>query len=157
MKKNPTPEEVADEEARTTPMGLFHTACSYHLAARELEKLHLRSRFADMPVRLLYFHTIDLFLKSFLRLTMSAAKLGSREFGHQLPKLARAAKENKLVIPKRDMAVIDLCDLDIVFGSRYPKIGFYRLPRNEDLLAICGRLRKRTCGKLRKKKVMVRP
>ena len=39
MKKQRTSEEVADEESRTTAMGLYNTACSYHRAARELGKL----------------------------------------------------------------------------------------------------------------------
>ena len=40
-------------------MGLFNTTSSYHLAARKLQKLCLRGTHPDMPVRLLYFHTID--------------------------------------------------------------------------------------------------
>lgn len=95
-------------------MGLYNTACSYHLAARELEKLNLRGTHPSMPVQLLYFHTIELFLKSFLRLTHSVAQLSSRDFGHRLPALATAAKENKLFITKKDMAVIGMCDLDSV-------------------------------------------
>jgi hypothetical protein len=137
-------------------MGLYNTACSYHLAARELGRLKLRGTHPGMPVQLLYFHTIELFLKSFLRLNHTVAKLRSPAFGHRLPDLARTAKENKLVIVKKDMALINLCDLDIVFGARYLKTGFYRTPRMEDLLAVCNRLRKRVRGKLRQKKIMVR-
>jgi hypothetical protein len=90
------------------------------------------------------------------RLTHSVAKLRSPDFGHRLPELAKAAKANKLLITKKDMAVIDLCDLDIVFGARYLKTGLYRMPRMEDLLSVCGRLRKRVSGKLRRQKIMVR-
>ena len=109
-----------------------------------------------MPVLLLYFHTIELFLKSFLRLTHSVAQLSSREFGHKLPELAKAAKESKLVIIKKDMAVISMCDLDLVFGTRYVKTGYYRRPGTTDLLAACDRLRKRVRSKLRRNGVMVR-
>lgn len=156
MKRQRTPEEIADEESRTTPMGFYNTACSYHLAARELEKLDLRGTHPTMPVRLLYFHTIELFLKSFLRLTHSVAHLSSRDFGHKLPVLAKAAKDNKLFITKKDMAVIGMCDLDLVFGARYIKTGYYAWPDTADLLAVCDHLRKRVRGKLRKAKVMVR-
>jgi hypothetical protein len=155
-KKQRTPEEIADEEGRTTPMGLYNTACSYHVAARELEKLKLRGTHPSMPVQLLYFHTIELFLKSFLRLTHTVAQLSSREFGHRLPGLAKAAKEKKLVITKKDMAVIQMCDLDLVFGTRYIKTGFYVVPDMKDLLPICDRLRMRVRGKLKRNKIMVR-
>jgi hypothetical protein len=37
-KQQRTPEEIADEEKRTTPMGRYNTACSYYLAAEALEK-----------------------------------------------------------------------------------------------------------------------
>jgi len=156
VKKQRTPEEIADEESRTTSMGLYNTACSYHLAAQELEKLNLHGTHPSMPVQLLSFHTIELFLKSFLRLTHSVAQLSSRNFGHQLPALAKVAKENKLFITKKDMAVIGMCDLDLVFGARYIKTGHYVRPNTEDLLATCDRLRKRVKGKLRKRKIMVR-
>ncbi|MCK1754182.1 hypothetical protein IVA78_02900 [Bradyrhizobium sp. 137] len=156
MKKERTPEEIADEERRTTAMSLYNTACSYHLAARELEKLNLRGTHPSMPVQLLYFHTIELFLKSFLRLTHSVAQLSSRDFGHRLPALATAAKENKLFITKKDMAVIGMCDLDLVFGARYIKTGCYTRPHADGLLGVCNRLRKRIRVKLRKSKVMVR-
>ncbi len=137
-------------------MGLYNTACSYHLAARELEKLNLRGTHPSMPVQLLSFHTIELFLKSFLRLTHSVAQLSSRDFGHRLPALAKVAKENKLFITKKDMAVIGMCDLDLVFGARYIKTGYYTRPHTDDLLGVCDRLRKRVRVKLRNRKVMVR-
>lgn len=156
MKKQRTPEEIADEESRTTAMGLYNTACSYHLAARELEKLDLGGTHPAMPVRLLYFHTIELFLKSFLRLTHSVAQLSSRDFGHKLPALAKAAMDNKLFITKKDLAVIIVCDLDLVFGARYIKTGHYVWPHTGDLLAVCNNLRKRVRGKLRRRKIMVR-
>lgn len=156
MAKQRSLEEVADEERRTTPIGFYNTACSYHLAARELEKLDLRGTHPQMPVLLLYFHSIELFLKSFLRLNHTVAQLSSRDFGHKLPELAKAAKENKLVITKKDMGVVAMCDLDLVFGARYIKTGYYRMPHTKDLLGVCDRLRKRIRGKLRRKKIMVR-
>jgi hypothetical protein len=152
-KKQRTPEEIADEESRTTPMGLYNTACSYHLAT---EKLDLRGTHPRMPVLLLCFHTIALFLKSFLRLNHTVAQLSSRDFGHRLPELAKTAKANKLFITKKDMAIIGMCDLDLVFGARYIKTGLYSMPELEDLLAVCDRLKHRVRGSLRRKKVMVR-
>jgi hypothetical protein len=157
VKKQRTPEEIAHEESLTTSMGLYNTACSYHLAARELERLDLRGTHPSMPVELLYFHTIELFLKAFLRLTHSVAQLRSSAFGHKLPVLAKAAKENKLFITKKDMALIGMCDLDLVFGARYIKTGYYvGRPATEALFPVCNRLRKRVKVKLRQRKIMVR-
>ena len=73
-----------------------------------------------------------------------------------MPELAKAAKENKLVITKKDMGVVAMCDLDLVFGARYNKTGYYRMPHTKDLLGVWDRLRKRIRGKLRRKKIMVR-
>jgi hypothetical protein len=101
VKKQRTPEEIADQESRTTAMGLYNTACSYHLAARELEKIALRGTHPSMPVQLLYFHAIELFLKSFLRLSHSVAQLSSRDLGHKLPILAKVAMEHKLFITRK--------------------------------------------------------
>ncbi len=156
VRKERIPEEIADEERRTIPMGLYNTACSYHLAARKLEKLDLPGTHPSMPVELLALHTIELFLKAFLRLTHSVAQLSSRNFGHRLPALASAAKQNKLVITKRDMAVIGMCDLELVFGVRYIKTGYYVRPHTEDLLTVCDHLRYRVKVKLRQRKIMVR-
>jgi len=155
-KKQRSSEEIADEESRTTAMGLYNTACSYYLAARELEKLGLRGTHPRMPVLLLCFHTIELFLKSFLRLTHSVAQLSSRDFGHKLPDLAEAARANKLFIAKKDVGLITMCDLDLVFGARYIKTGFYVMPNTNELLDVCARLQQRVRGNLRRKKVMVR-
>jgi hypothetical protein len=82
--------------------------------------------------------------------------LSSRDFGHRLPELAKAAKANKLFITKKDMAIIGMCDLDLVFGARYIKTGLYSMPEVEDLLAVSDRLKHRARGSLRRKKVMVR-
>ena len=48
-----TEDDIRDEEMRANPMGLFNTACSYHVAARELDKLNLRTTHREMPVYLL--------------------------------------------------------------------------------------------------------
>lgn len=151
-----TPEEIADGEARTNSMGLFNTACSFQAAAIALEEQKVRSTHRDMPVYLLHLHTLELFLKAFLRAKYTAAQLRSRELGHNLPVLVEKALEMKLVIPKKDRAVIALCDLDVVFGARYIRTGYQRLPRTEDLRAICARLRTRVGGRLRRLGVKVR-
>ena len=154
MKK--TPEEIVGDEARTNPMGLFNTACSFQAAAIALEEQRVRSTHRDMPVYLLHFHALELFLKAFLRTNYTVAQLKSGELGHNLPVLAAKALEMKLVIPKKDRAVIELCDLDVVFGARYIRTGFQRLPRTEDLRTICARLRTRVRGRLRRMGINVR-
>jgi hypothetical protein len=60
--------EVRDDEERTNAMGLFNTANSYWKAAVALQKAKLKTRHSDDPVWFLYYHAIELYLKSFLRM-----------------------------------------------------------------------------------------
>ena len=62
-----TPEEIADENARTNEVGLFNYADSYLCCAKHLNlspSLHLRF---DAPMHFLLFHAAELYLKSYLR------------------------------------------------------------------------------------------
>jgi hypothetical protein len=52
-------------EDRTPDLGFFNYARSYQMAGDALVAAKVNSPFADMPVRLLYFHAIELYLKAF--------------------------------------------------------------------------------------------
>ena len=63
------------EDERTTPMGMYNYGRSYHIASTELRKIDIKgSSHSHAPVAVLQFHTIELFLKSFLRLKGFAAR-----------------------------------------------------------------------------------
>jgi len=57
----------ADDEHRTNSVGLFHTAESYWRSAVALREAKVRATHPDNPIRLLYYHAIELYLKAFLR------------------------------------------------------------------------------------------
>jgi hypothetical protein len=57
-----------DVERRTTSMGLFNTAEAYRLSAIKLRAgKKVKTGHADTPVRLLYYHALELYLKALLR------------------------------------------------------------------------------------------
>jgi hypothetical protein len=66
-KKNKTAEEIQDENERTNPMGLFTMAEAYRLSALALENAEVAAGHADSPIRFLYYHALELYLKALLR------------------------------------------------------------------------------------------
>jgi hypothetical protein len=66
-KKNKSPEEIQDDNERTNSMGLFNMAEAYRLSALALEKAKVKIGHADSPIRWLYFHALELYLKALLR------------------------------------------------------------------------------------------
>jgi hypothetical protein len=66
-KRQKTPEEIADDNERTNSMGLFNTAEAYWMSAVALQAAKVRAGHASQPVRFLYYHAIELYLKAWLR------------------------------------------------------------------------------------------
>jgi hypothetical protein len=71
-----------DEDERTTALGLFNTADAYRLSAMALQGAQVRHGHADNPVRLLYCHALELYLKALLRQKHSVKTL--RRFSHSI-------------------------------------------------------------------------
>jgi hypothetical protein len=68
-----------DVERRTTSMGLFNTAEAYRLSAIKLRAgKKVKTGHADTPVRLLYYHALELYLKALLRQKYSVKTLRER-------------------------------------------------------------------------------
>jgi hypothetical protein len=55
------------EEERTNEVGLFNTAESYWRSAGALYEAQVKASHPLSPVRFLYYHAIELYLKAFLR------------------------------------------------------------------------------------------
>ena len=86
MKK--TPEEIADDNARTNEVGLFNYANFYLCCAKHLNtspSLHLRF---DAPIHFLLFHAAELYLKSYLRQKGEDLEAVKR-LGHFHPQICR--------------------------------------------------------------------
>jgi hypothetical protein len=81
--------------------------------------------FYESPVRFLYFHAIELFLKAFLRLKgIEDDILASRDYSHRLAHLADEAERRDLLIGKRVRLVCDAArDFDKPLQTRYIKTG----------------------------------
>ena len=54
------------EKNRTSALGLFNFAHSYWASASALETKDVRASHADAPICYLYFHSVELYLKSYL-------------------------------------------------------------------------------------------
>jgi hypothetical protein len=89
-----------------TPIGLFNFAESYWNAAAYLAKAKLKSTHPDSPVRFLYYHAIELYLKSFLRMRgHTRSELASRKFGHSTSRLKHRAQQLGLFFEDEDAEV----------------------------------------------------
>jgi hypothetical protein len=109
-----------------TPLAWFHVAHAYlHTAAVLNAAPKPKGGFYESPVRFLYFHAIELFLKAFLRLKgMEDAELANRAFSHQLAILPDEAERQGLLIGKRVRLVCDAArDFDKPLQTRYIKTG----------------------------------
>jgi hypothetical protein len=87
----------------------------------------------------LYYHAIELYLKSFLRKHgHSASELRGKNFGHKTCCLYEKAKELGLVVDDEALQVFSLmATTDAIIRSRYIEIGFVRWPILEALDRTC--------------------
>jgi hypothetical protein len=138
-KKKKTDDEVRDEEERANSMGLFNQAVSYWKAAVALQRDNLKTPFSDHPVWFLYYHAIELYLKSFLRMHgHTVEELASRKFGHRTCCLTDRAKQLGLFFMDEDVAVFSLMSTtDAIIRSRYIQRGYFSWPAHEALDRTC--------------------
>ncbi len=61
-------DQLQDQDERTNSMGLFNMAEAYRLSAEALRKAGVAAGHAESPIRFLYYHAIELYLKALLRL-----------------------------------------------------------------------------------------
>ena len=92
-----------------TPLAWFNLAHAYLHDAAVLKAAPKPSGgFYEEPVRFLYFHSIELFLKAYLRLQgIAESELGRQPYSHSLTNLADAAERRGQVIGKRVRLVCD--------------------------------------------------
>jgi HEPN domain-containing protein len=130
-----------DGEARTTSIGLFNTAEAFRLSAMALPTIKVSSGFAEMPVRFLYYHALELYLKALLRQQHSAAAL-SKKFVHKIERLLKGAEALGLLITDEDREVFSLmANTNAVVESRYLKTGSKTWPTLGALNRTCGSIR----------------
>ena len=107
------------EENRTTVLGLYNYGISYWHAAKSLTLSKEASTHPEAPKTQLYFITIELLLKSYLR--SKGLRLSElRNHSHRLDKLHSKAKEFGLDLNEKSIFVINfLSNQNTIIRSRY--------------------------------------
>jgi len=137
-------------------MGLFNTAEAYWNSAQALEKAKVKGGHSASPVRLLYYHAIELYLKALLRQQYSVDAL-STKFRHNIKRMAAKAKKLGIVIGNEDREIINsMSKTDVVIRARYIRTGPGLFPTFEGLNRTCENLRKSVGTILRTAGVTVR-
>lgn len=117
-----------------TPLAWFNLAHAYlHDAATLNAAPKPKVGHYEAPVRFVYVHAIELFLKAYLRLHgLDDATLASRRYSHHLDRLANEAEKRGLLISRRVRRICNAAaDLDDPITARYIKTGARRvIPAN---------------------------
>jgi len=133
-------DDIQDKNDRSSPLGLYNVADSYWAAASFLMNHNLESTHRDSPIYFLFYHSIELFLKSYLRLNgISISDLANpKKYGHRVCCLVEKATEFGLRFGDEEFQVFSLMTTtDAVIRSRYFERGFYRWPTHEALNRTC--------------------
>jgi len=141
MAKKKTPEEIAEENARTNEVGLFNSADSYLLCARQLinnRPAHLRF---DDPIHFLLFHAAELYLKSYLR-QKGENVAALKDLGHYHARICEKTVTFGLKLSSEVRDIFELIDQnDAVIESRYIVTGFKKPIDNQKLVAVVEEVR----------------
>jgi hypothetical protein len=145
-----TPEQIEDENSRTTALGLYHYARSFRAAATKLTG-NLDPKDAthpDAPLDHLLIHAIELYLKAYLR-QAGASVADLKRIGHDMPRLGRLYEDHGGQLGAEDQAVIALLTPENVFGARYLETGAYTRAPTEALMHTADNLHGLVRDKLR--------
>ena len=157
IRRQKSPEEIAEDEARTTPIGIFNTAISYWKAADALEGLALKTPRNHAPIRFLYFHALELYLKAYLR-THGYTVKRLEEIGHSFKEMTNHALVSGLSLVEDDIEVLTaIGKSDMVIRARYIRTGAVsEWLSTKALDTTCRRLNEKVGGALRENGVVVR-
>jgi hypothetical protein len=150
------PEPDDDEDERTTVLGLFNTADAYRLSAMTLQATPVRHGHANNPLRLLYYHALELYLKALVR-QKHGVKTLRRRFSHSISSLVREAEALGLVVTDGDREVLGIIgSSDAMIEARYIKTGPKTWATLEALDRTCSSIRANVGAILRDKGEPVR-
>lgn len=136
-------------------MGLLNFARAYAEAGARLNTEKLTEGHRDAPVQFLLMHAIELYLKSFLRLSGYTVK---QLRNHKFAWLAKEAEANGLVLDDEDRYVIEvMVHTDAWSRSRYIETGFRVHAAEEALMHTCLSFDQSVSEVLRKEGHHVRP
>jgi hypothetical protein len=152
------PEGKIGDDARTTPLGLFNFAAAYRLAADTLHQQQLKITHATAPIRFLYYHATELYLKAFLRMHGHTPKeLSSRKFGHRICCLFERASQLGFSAGCNDTEAMSLlANTEPPIRARYLETGFGQWPDMDELKRISARMHKSVGDALGKNGIPIR-
>ena len=114
-----------------------------------------RGGHADSPVRTLYYHAIELYLKALLRQHYRVDELQNK-FRHNIKRMRAKAEKSGLSLMDEDREVLALMKGDVLIRARYIRTGFFTFPTLEALDRTCRSLRHGIAKLLQKAGVKVR-
>jgi hypothetical protein len=156
--KNANPStENSDEDERTTPIGLFNYAESYRLSAIALNEAQVQVPHRYAPISFLYYHSIELYLKSYLRGHGVTNKELRQRHGHKVGTLSDSAQRLGLDISEDDARILSwMTRTDVAIRFRYIRTGAYALPSEETFNKVTWNLRQAVGESLRKLDLPIR-
>ena len=139
-----------------TATGWFIHAEAYVQAAMTLHHAGRHDGRAENPIRFLYYHAIELTLKSYLiHSGLTAEDLKKRGMGHQVITLGEKCVEYGLLLSDADLAALSFIEPD-VFLSRYVKPSIRTVVTLPELEAFALRLSESVKAKLQNAGLPVR-
>jgi hypothetical protein len=124
-KRKRTAAQIEEDNKRTTSRSFFVGAEAYQDAAKALwsrsksRKNARRPLFGEHPIRFCFYHSIELYLKAFLRMYHQVHEL-SDKFGHNVKNLMKSAQEFGYEFDDEDVEVLNLVgEADAMIRARY--------------------------------------
>lgn len=130
-----------EDNERTTATGLFNYAVSYQESAKLLARTKIKGiTHPDSPIEFLYVHSIELFLKAYLRLSYDVSKITS--IRHNFKKLVAVSVKQGMAISDSDRKILELIHThNLNLNTRYITTGFRaNYPTIESLGEVCDHL-----------------
>ena len=114
---------------RTSSIGLFNYANSYRKSAEALQSKIIEATHPDAPIYFLYYHAIELYLKSYLRACDVTVNDLRSKFGHKVSDLALESNRLGLVLRDEDNELFQFMkSTNTVMDARYIVTGAKQLP-----------------------------
>lgn len=153
MPKAPDSPPLADEDDRTTSVGLYHFAESYRDCAMRLADEPPPDLIFTAPIEFLIWHAMELYLKAYLRSAgLGVAALRTRPYGHNLSRLHSECTRRGLVLTRYPEAFFDFMDPEEPMEARYIRTGSHLAkPTVDTLLIVAAEIREAVAQALKAK------
>jgi hypothetical protein len=127
----------SDRAELVTSLGFFNFAATYAAAADKLRTCKVRGTHPHSPILFLYYHSIELYLKAFLRSHgCSVAELG--RIGHKFGSLRDRSQKHGLALKEKTIQVLDIvAQPGVWIETRYLQVGSTSRPLLTALAQAC--------------------